>query len=139
MKQYKMVAVLFGLSLLSACGGRWIDDTKNFERIFGFRKPEDVQVLHSYYWKSSHWTTEYSYFIALQPSKEFLAGLTSAKLMRETAPSETAVSSCGDQCPAWFLPKPIEAYKMWVPNAGEGYRVFRDRAEGIVFVCDTHL
>lgn len=131
--------MLIALSFVSACGGRWVDDSGNFERIFGFNKPKDVEVLHSYYWKSPHWTTEYSYFIALRASQKFVTGLTSAKLMNEAAPSETTINSGGDQRPPWFLPKSVTSYEMWVPNATGGYRVFRDKIDGTLFVCDMRL
>jgi hypothetical protein len=49
--------------VLTGCGGTWVDDKRNFDRVFGFGKIPDVQVVHSYYWKSPHWSTEYQYFI----------------------------------------------------------------------------
>jgi hypothetical protein len=134
-----MGVVFLGLTLLSACGGRWIDDSSNFERIFGFDKPQGVEVLHSYYWKSSHWTTEYSYFIALRASQKFVTGLTSAKLMDQASLTGTAIGSCGNERPSWFLPKSITAYEAWVPKGGGDYRVFRDKGDGTLFVCDTRL
>jgi len=125
--------------VVSGCGGTWLDDSRNFERVFEFRKPPDVQVIHSYYWKSPQWSTEYRYFIALRPSSEFMGGLTSAEKMSQAIPDATAADSCGDKRPQWFLPKPIMSYEMWVAKHGATYLVFRDKADGTLFVCDERL
>jgi len=127
------------LLVLSSCGGTWIDDAGNFRRVFGFSKPQDVDVLHSYYWKSPHWSVEYRYFIALRVSPGFVAGLTSAQLMIPGVPDGTALNSCGDKPPQWFLPKSPGNYEVWVPKTATGYRVFRDNADGVLYLCDERL
>ncbi len=127
------------LMFLASCGGKWVDDAGNFERVFGFTQPEDVKVLHSQYWKSPHWTVEYSYFIALQPSQKFTAELTAPQLMTAVASDEKLLDSCGDRRPPWFLPKPLTNYEAWLPKTAAGYRVFRDRADDTLFVCDERL
>lgn len=124
------------LLLLPSCGGTWIDDDGNFSRVFGFSKPQDVQVLHSYYWKSPHWTVEYSYFISLEASPKFVTGLTSPELMTSVPPDAKVLNSCGDKPPHWFLPKSPTDYEVWIPKAAAGYRVFRDKADGTLFLCD---
>ena len=42
--------------MLVGCGGTYVDDKHNFERAFKFQKPKDVQVIHSIYWQSPHFT-----------------------------------------------------------------------------------
>ena len=123
---------------LGGCGGTWVDDSGNFKRVFGFSQPDGVKVLHSYYWKSPHWTTEYSYFIEVQPSSKFLSGLTANELMTDVNPDPRLLESCGTR-PAWFLPKPLGSYEAWVSKTQMRYRVFRDKAEGTLFVCDEQL
>lgn len=125
--------------VLAGCGGTWVEDAGNFERVLGFSKPPDVRVVHSYYWKSPHWSTEYRYFIALQASSKFSVGLTSEELMTAVAPDMAVLDKCGTDRPQWFLPKPLSAYAVWIPKASGGYRVFRDKADGILFVCDQQL
>jgi hypothetical protein len=127
------------LLVLPSCGGTWSDDPGNFSRVFGFSKPQDVEVLHSYYWKSPHWTVEYSYFISLRPSPKFVTGLTSPELMTSVPPDAEVLSSCGDKPPQWFLPKSLINYEVWIPKAASGYRVFRDKADGTLFLCDERL
>lgn len=135
----KTSSSVFLLLLIAAgCGGTWVDDPANFKRVFGFNKPDDVTVLHSYYWKSRHWSTEYRYFIAVQPSPKFVSGLTSGELMIPTKPEPSLLESCGSR-PLWFLPKPPESYDAWLPKRQMGYRAFRDRTDGTLFVCDQQL
>ena len=116
-----------------------MDDSANFKRIFGFSKPPDVRVVHSYYWRSSHWTEEYRYFIALEASSRFFAGLTSSELMTAAAPAMALLNRCGAERPGWFLPKPLGAYEAWIPKVTSGYRVFRDKMGGRLFVCDQRM
>jgi hypothetical protein len=132
------VSVFLIFVCVAGCGGTWVDDPGNFKRVFGFRQPDDVRVLHSYYWKSPHWTTEYSYFIAVQPSSTFVSGLTSSELMTSAKPEPKLLESCGTR-PQWFLPKPLASYEAWLPKTQMGYRAFRDRTDGTLFVCGQQL
>jgi len=126
------------LALLPSCGGTWVDDDGNFNRVFGFSKPQDLRAIHSYYWRSAHWSVEYRYFIALQASPKFATGLTSAEKLMASPPNKALLDACGDKAPQWFLPKPLISYEAWLPKAA-GYRVFRDKADGTLFVCDERL
>jgi hypothetical protein len=124
---------------LASCGGTWVDDDGNFKRVFGFSKPQDVKVVHSYYWKSPHWSVEYRYFLALRASSKFTAGLTSSELVTAVPSDRTVLDGCWAERPQWFLPKSLGNYEVWVPKAAAGYRVFRDRADGALFICDQRL
>lgn len=138
-KSWRLLSSVALLCILAACGGTWVDDGGNFKRVFGFGKPPEVKVLHSYYWKSPHWSVEYRYFIALQASSKFVAGLTSSELMTAVASDRAVLDGCGVERPKWFLPKPLGNYDVWVPKEAAGYRVFRDRADGALFLCDQRL
>ena len=126
------------LLILVACGGTWVDDPRSFKRVFDFEKPPEVTVLHSYYWKSPHWTVEYRYYIALACPRKFSDGLTNPSLMTRAMPDQAKIDSCGDK-PAWFLPKPPANYEAWMPRSDAAYRVFRDKEDGTLFVCDQRL
>lgn len=138
-RQFLLFFCALTVLLLSACGGTWIDDERNFERVFGFEKPQDVQVLHSYYWKSSHWSTEYRYYISLRTSSEFTKRLTAAELMNQSVADLSVSDTCGGNRPSWFVPKSLDKYDMWVPKESFGYRVFQDKDDGTLYVCDEQL
>jgi hypothetical protein len=137
-KTVLLVIMFVALATLAGCGGTWVDDDRTFQRVFDFDKPQDVTIIHSYYWKSSHWSTEYRYFIALRAPLKFVEGLTDTRLMTSKSPDEEMVSSCGDK-PSWFLPKPLTNYQAWIPKSNDRYRVFHDNADGTLFVCDQQL
>jgi hypothetical protein len=140
LKKTAYVSFAFGILLLIAgCGGTWVDDEGNFKRVFGFDKPNDVQVQHSFYWKSNHWGTEYRYYIAFRSSTKFSSGLTDAMLMDRIVPDSTARNNCGDNPPSWFVSRPISQYDMWKPRSDEAYRIFQDKDDGIIYVCDERL
>ena len=134
-----VLSATLALLALSACGGTWIDDPKNFKRVFDFEQPPDVRVIHSYYWKSPHWTVEYRYYLALQPSPKFVNGLTDASLMTPALPDQKRIDSCGDKRPPWFLPKPLDSYRAWIPKTDAAYSVFLDKKDGTLFLCDQRL
>ena len=132
------VLLIVGLNL-GGCSGTWVDDQDNFKRIFGFDKPSDVEVRHSYYWKSPHWSTEYRYYIALRGSINFATGLTAPQVMTPAVPDTGALAVCGSNPPRWFLSKPLSHYAMWTPKNSGKYRVFRDEDDGTLYVCDEQL
>jgi hypothetical protein len=135
----KVLAAAVVLLLLGGCGGTWVDDQANFKRIFGFDKPSDVEVRHSYYWKSAHWSTEYRYYIELGGSVKFASGLTAPQVMTAAVPDTSALAVCGSNPPRWFLAKPLSHYTMWMPKNSGKYRVFRDEDDGTLYVCDEQL
>jgi hypothetical protein len=35
--------------------------------------------------------------------------------------------------------KPLNQYEAWIPKTDAGYRVFRDKQDGTLFICDQRL
>ncbi len=138
-KIWQVFVITAALLLIGGCGGTWVNDESNFKRIFGFDKPEDVQVQHSYYWKSAHWSSEFRYYIALRGSTRFANGLTAAQVMNPAIPDTGALEGCGDNPPQWFVSKPLSHYEMWTPKNLSRFRVFRDKDDGTIYVCDEQL
>jgi hypothetical protein len=141
MRARKLVALIILLLLFTGCGGEWINDRGNFKRIFGFEKPTELQVIQSYYWKSAHWTVEYRYYVEMDAPAEFFNKLTAMQLMDSSTSEIAAQAPCltSNHKPSWFLPKTLNDYQAWVPKANSDYRVFRDKADGKIFVCDMRL
>jgi len=97
----------------------------------------DVHVIHSYYWKSSHWSRDIEFhrpstLIQVHEQPDFSGADDSGNA------DATAIDACGDKRPQWFLPKPSRATKCGVKTR-VAYRVFRDKGDGTLFVCDERL
>ncbi|HEY1528523.1 MAG TPA: hypothetical protein VGH51_20035 [Candidatus Angelobacter sp.] len=141
MNARKVSPLVFFFLLLTGCWGEWVDDKENFKRVFDFEKPAEVQVIHSYYWKSPHWTVEYRYYMEIDASQGFFDKLTASQVMDSSTAQIAAQAPCSTnrEKPSWFLPKPLNEYLAWIPKTKSDYRIFRDKADGRVFVCDMRL
>lgn len=125
--------------ILAGCGGTYVDDEHNFERALNFSRPKDVQVGHSVYWQSPHFTDEHCYFLELRPAEgsNLLKTLT-------TAPDIEPVTDQGEEIPPpglvverpkWFAPGPRSNYEVWAsPSRFETFGVLRDKRDGRIFV-----
>jgi hypothetical protein len=87
--------------------GTWEDDPKNWFRAFNEQTPPDVQVLHSKYWKSDHFTYEYIYFFEISATPGWketflknrnleLVSPSKARDYRPTQPISFRTGSCQD-------------------------------------------
>jgi hypothetical protein len=128
----------------SGCGyfvsGTWDDDPGNWTRAFQSTKPPDVVVVHSKYWRSPHWSYEFQYFFEIAPNVDLKRQLFSAnKLRRVTgAEAEKARKNVFGNAPAWFAPKGIAEYEVWVfeNERDRNFKVLIDSASGQMFVHD---
>jgi len=134
------------LLCLSGCGyfssGTWENDPDNWERAFQSRKPDDVVVLHSKYWRSAHWTYEFQYFFEMERNDALQKQLfTQNKLVRlEGKDAITAKNNFFDESPAWFAPKTVDKYEVWVCEETESnFRVFADKETGNLFLTDYQV
>ena len=50
--------------------GTWEDDPKNWYRAFNEEQPAEVKVVHSKYWRSDHFTLEFTYYFEVQATPE---------------------------------------------------------------------
>jgi hypothetical protein len=128
--------------LLVGCheSGTWSDDAKNFHRIFRVSKPDDVNVVHSWFWRSPHFTYEYEYYIQLQKHADMERRLLTMNPMMQLTGDLEKAAALGQSKPTWFIPKPIIQYDVWTysnrPN--DHFLLFRDRETGDLFLAD-HL
>ena len=110
-------------------------------RVFGADQPSDVKVVHSWYWRSPHFTYEFEYFFELSPNEALRKHIVGSGNILKIDPS---VSTDRDRAvrffnskPTWFLPKPIESYDIWGAKAAqENFRIFIDRSTGELFLTD---
>src|SRR5690348_10176314 len=90
--------------------GTWNDDPKNWERAFSEHTPTNIGVVHSMYWRSAHWTYEYAYYFEVTGAVRRV--LLSDTNLVQLASTNASFEHFGEK-PAWFAPKPFEAYEVW--------------------------
>lgn len=135
------------LTLLTACSsGTWEDDSKNWERIYDQEKPDNVNVIHSWYWRSSHWSYEYEFYIETDSNKQILESFISkSDLVQIEDPTKVPIYDLyPSDKPKWFVPKPLDKYEVWTGNwKGKAYReyfkLFIDKETGHLYWCDSQL
>ena len=128
---------VLAMLLMAGCGSTWVDDAANFKRIYGFDKPNGVQVMPSYYWKAPKWRgTNYRYYIAQRGPVGFATDTAMGSAMMKREPSNSSARlGCGAAPPDWFVPKAPEQYDMWVSIFSPGIRVFKDKDDNTIFSC----
>jgi len=87
LKFIAIISLICAMSLLQVrCGyfgsGRWEDDPGHWRRAWGYSKPPDVVIIHSWYWRSAHWTREEAYFFQFKWHEELFEQLVNRNVMR---------------------------------------------------------
>ncbi len=85
-----LAGLILALMPLLGCGyfrsGTWVEDPENFARAWGYAKPDAVHMLHSWYWRSAHFTREESYFFQFQWNEELFRRFVAANRMQPQEP-----------------------------------------------------
>lgn len=140
--------IILGVTaLLTACGGEYRDDPKNFVRALNFTKPMDVEHVHSHYWQSAHLTDEHCYFLELTSANgsnllhalvlSYERNYTSRESLVTNATSEPVPKLVLER-PAWFAPKIGAAYDTFISTSPQ-FGILRDRQDGRLFVYGQRL
>jgi hypothetical protein len=104
-----------------------------WEAAFRAPVPKSVVVTHGRYWKGIHWSAEYSWFFALEPSEDFLNRFIEQNRMEEMVAANTKEDLVFEMVftpPEWFAP-PGPSYQIW--RSDEVF-LFLDKAQGTIFV-----
>jgi hypothetical protein len=131
--------------LLTGCheSGTWKDDARNWKRIFGVAKPDDITVTHSWFWRSPHFTYEYEYYLQVQKQPDLQKRLFAMNPMTEVVSEKELreVTAWSQHRPDWFAPKPIAQYQVWIYSNAPGgdFRLLIDRETGDLFLSDCQL
>src|SRR5512133_4245661 len=135
MRRLITLLVAFILAVgLSGChrSGTWVNDPGNWKRAFGHPPPKEPQVVRSIFWRTPHFTREdgWTFHIKSPPSfyKEWLAAY---KVEHPDSAGLQKLESLKKDKPAWFLPKPMAEYEIWVIDEPySNFGLFIDRTTG---------
>ena len=128
---------VFGCGYLSS--GMWTDDPDNWKRAFRSQKPEDVVVLHSWYWRSSHFTYEFRYYFKIEANEGLEKQLLTENdfiLMEDVDTWD--VTRVFSEAPDWFVEKPIQNYEVYRyrDEVNSNLLVFIDKESREIYLTD---
>ena len=111
----RAILIASAFLLATACGesGTWVDDPRNLERAWGAETPRDVAVVHSWYWRSSHFTREEIYYFQLRADAGYAEAFATANGLALHEPGDLNGFRFMSPRPSWFAPKDPAAYKVW--------------------------
>ena len=136
---------VIGLVLLSGChrSGTWIDSPGNWNRAFNSRKPLDVVVVHSKYWRSPHWTYEFEYFFQIRSNAMLAAQLMTRNNLVQIDGTNAInlMEQYFGEKPDWFIPRGHDAYETWIYDSEPrgNFRVFVDKQSHDMFLSDNQI
>jgi len=136
--------LLFCISVAVCCGchesGKWEDDARNWKRAMGYPKPKEIEIVHSVYWRSPHFTREDGWTFQIKgPASFYKEWLAHYKVIHPEQNRLAMFEQIKNERPAWFAPKPTSQYDIWVlddPN-NHGFWMLIDRETGEFFVTDS--
>jgi hypothetical protein len=142
MKNLLPILLLVMITSIFGCGssaGTWEDDAQNWNRAFNSTQPKDVNIIHSKFWISSHWTYEYSYFFKIEKNDLLKKQLFAKNKLKqiEGKEAEEAMNDFFDEKPIWFIPLDATKYDIYILIEPKGnFKVFVDKETNDIYLTD---
>lgn len=121
--------------------GTWEDDPQNWYRAFGEQTPAQVQVIHSKYWRSDHFTYECIYYFEVKATPEWRDAFLKEHGLTNISPSVATsfrTNNHSDDTPHWFAPGPVELYDVW-DKPGYFGSVWINKTNGYIYFYDVNI
>ena len=140
-----LIRVFVACALVAGfCGchrsGTWENNPNNWKRAFGSPPPKDLNVVHSIYWRTPHFTREDGWtFHIKSPASFHKEWLAANKVKHPDTDELKKLELLKKDRPAWFVPKPMAEYEIWViaDDPYANFAMFVDRSTGEWFVTDS--
>lgn len=133
------------VNFIVSCGyvssGIWENDDKNWSRAYGIPLPDSIELLHSWYWRSPHWTLEQAMYFETKDNDELKNTYILDPTIIELPDNDTTDMGFFKEKPKWFLPKPFKSYRIYKGNKNESdnFLLFIDKENGNLFWTDFQL
>jgi len=131
--------------VLSSCGylssGSWENDKQNWQRAYNTSVPDSIILIHSYYWKSTHWTLEQAMFFETEYNERIIKNFLSDSSLIKMNTADTTIITFFEKKPKWFVPKPYHHYSIWkgVKNNNDNFLLFLDQENRHLYWTDYQL
>lgn len=145
MKIRSFYFVFLFLITMGSCGylssGTWENDDKNWERAYDFPLPDSIELLHSWYWRSPHWSLEQALYFEIKYNEGVKNSYILDPTIVELPYSDTIEINFFREKPKWFLPKSFKSYDIWKGNKDsfDNFLLFIDKEEGNIFWTDCQV
>ncbi|HXV78002.1 MAG TPA: hypothetical protein VD788_16960 [Candidatus Polarisedimenticolaceae bacterium] len=138
----RSATVVATIVLATCCGyvqrGSWTDDPRNWYRIFGEAKPDEVTLVHSFYERLPGFRMRYRFYLAFEAPAEarerLVARLSLSPLPHDLAPTDAA--GADPARPAWFAPGDPGDYRIWIDAPNRRLRMFVNPDTGATYLSD---
>lgn len=137
MKKCFFLTILF--LLFNSCGGTWENDNDTWEKTFGEEKPKEIELLNSYFWKSSHWTYEFEVFLEMKYNQKWLLKIINDYEMEAYLDFSLDEIGFVNEKPIWFTPKKEENYIIFKSKKFEAVKIFIDKKTNVIYFIFCQL
>lgn len=133
--------LLIALTLISCfnSAGTWEDDNENWKRAFNYTPTDSIEVIHSWYWKSPHFTFEHEYFFELTYNETIKEQFLTGNDLFQLDSSDYSSIHHFNEKPNWFTPKEYHNYDVWSSYEYPNYFVFIDKTKRRIFLSDYSI
>jgi hypothetical protein len=120
------------------CGGTYVDDKRNFERAFQAKCPQGVEVIHSVYSSTPHFTEEHEFYFEMKTvaSSDILKWLTGGPEIVQSTNGLSQVPfylNLRQDRPKWMAADALTNYDIWY-NTNNAFIVLSDKRKSEIFV-----
>lgn len=133
------IKILLTVILFTSCGGTWENDDDNWGKTFGEEKPQNINLINSYFWKSSHWTYEFITYMEIEYNQEWLKKMTNDYEMEASLTFSHSEIGFEEDKPKWFAPKPETEYILLKSNKLSEAKILIDKKTNIIFFSFNQL
>jgi hypothetical protein len=130
------------LMVLTSCGyfstGKWEDDNKNWARAYKQPLPDTIDLLHSWYWRSPHWSLEQAMYFEIKYNAGVKENFIKYPDMIRLDEKDTINLEFFNEKPKWFTYKPLRKYTIWKSNL-TNFLLFLDKENGHLYWTDYQL
>ena len=125
--------------LIISCGyiksGTWENDDKNWNRVYSYELPDSIELIHSWYQRSPHWTLEETFYFETKFNEVIKENFIES-LIRIDSTKYNRIEFLENR-PDWFVSKDLTNYEIWVAeDEYDNFIFFIDKSNKHLFWTD---